>query len=378
MRRAFVLVLVLGLCVVTVDGALAMLPPGGTFTDDDGNIHEGNIEAIAADGITNGCNPPTNDLYCPSSTVTRGQMAAFLARALTLPSTGTDFFSDDDGTTFEDDINRLAAAGTAEGCDPPANTRFCPNETVTRGQMAAFLVRALGYTDDGGGDLFVDDDASIFEGDIDRLGTAGVTKGCNPPTNDRYCPDDPVRRDEMASFLSRALGLSPITPPKVGTFGDGVWIVGDDIAPGTYRTDGALSGLCDAKRLSGFSGEPDDVIASEVGLEPFIVTIEATDAGFSSENCDLWTDDTTPRTSSPTAGFGYGYWSVGDEVEPGLWLNKGPGEWCAWQRLRGFSWESDDTIASGAPYETFTVRIDAGDRGFFANEFCAPFTYVGP
>ncbi len=111
-RRVLILVLVLGLFAVIAGVALAALPPGGTFTDDDGNIHEGNIEAIAADGITRGCNPPANTLYCPSSTVTRGQMAAFLNRALSLPATGTDFFSDDDGTTFEVSINRMAAAGS--------------------------------------------------------------------------------------------------------------------------------------------------------------------------------------------------------------------------------------------------------------------------
>jgi hypothetical protein len=72
--------------------------------------------------------------------------------------------------------------------------------------MAAFLVRALGYTDNGGGNLFIDDDSSIFQEDIDRLGTAAVTKGCNPPINDRFCPDDNVTRGQMAAFLHRALG----------------------------------------------------------------------------------------------------------------------------------------------------------------------------
>jgi hypothetical protein len=72
--------------------------------------------------------------------------------------------------------------------------------------MAAFLVRALGYTDNGGGNLFVDDDGSIFEADIDRLATAGVTRGCNPPENDRFCENDVVTREQMAAFLFRALG----------------------------------------------------------------------------------------------------------------------------------------------------------------------------
>jgi hypothetical protein len=84
---------------------------------------------------------------------------------------------------------------------------FCPDAPVTRGQMAAFLVRALGYTDAGDGDLFTDDDASIFEHDINRLATAGVAKGCNPPDNDRYCPTALVTRGQMAAFLHRALTL---------------------------------------------------------------------------------------------------------------------------------------------------------------------------
>jgi hypothetical protein len=70
--------------------------------------------------------------------------------------------------------------------------------------MAAFLTRAFGYTDTGGGDLFSDDDASIFESEIDKLATAGVTKGCNPPVNDEFCPESYVTRGQFAAFLYRA------------------------------------------------------------------------------------------------------------------------------------------------------------------------------
>ena len=52
--------------------AAASLPPGGTFTDDNGSIHEANIEAIAAAAITRGCNPPANTRFCPDQVVTRG------------------------------------------------------------------------------------------------------------------------------------------------------------------------------------------------------------------------------------------------------------------------------------------------------------------
>ena len=203
--------------LVLVVGAV-VASAAGTFTDDDGNTHEGNIEAIAAAGITKGCNPPVNTLYCPGENVSRGAMAAFLGRALNLTDDdGRDWFSDDNGHLFENDINRLAAAGITKGCNPPTNDKYCPDGSVTRGAMAAFLVRAFGYSDGAGADLFDDDDGSTFENDIDKLATAGVTKGCNPPTNDKYCPGDDVKRDQMASFLARALGLKPITPSTTTT-----------------------------------------------------------------------------------------------------------------------------------------------------------------
>jgi Tol biopolymer transport system component len=182
-------------------------PLQGTFWDDERSVFNADIEWMAEVGITKGCNPPLNDRFCPYSVVTRGQMAAFLARALSLTERLDNPFTDDDDSIFEADIERLAAAGITKGCNPSeGNTKFCPDDKVTRGQMAAFLVRALGYTDNGGGDLFTDDNDSIFEAEIDRLGTAGVTKGCNPPTNDRYCPTGNVTRGQMAAFLHRALG----------------------------------------------------------------------------------------------------------------------------------------------------------------------------
>ena len=207
-RRRFTLLL----AVSTVIAMVAPVAAGadGTFTDDDGSVFESDIEWLAAEEITKGCNPPTNDQFCPNDHVTRGQMAAFLVRALGYTDDGGgDLFIDDDGSIFEADIDKLGAAGISRGCNPPTNDQFCPNDHVTRGQMAAFLVRALGYTDDGGGDLFIDDDGSIFEADIDRLGTAGVTLGCNPPVNDQFCPNDRVTRGQMAAFLKRALYVPP-------------------------------------------------------------------------------------------------------------------------------------------------------------------------
>jgi hypothetical protein len=109
--------------------------------------------------------------------------------------------------TFYDDIEWLAWKGITKGCNPPHVTHFCPDDSVSRGQMAAFLHRAIGDTLTPGAPVtFSDDDGSIFEADIEWLGSVGVTKGCNPPANDMFCPDDSVTRGQMAAFLHRALG----------------------------------------------------------------------------------------------------------------------------------------------------------------------------
>ena len=147
-------------------------------------------------GITKGC---SDERFCSDDPVTRGQMAAFLDRGLSLPSTSTDYFTDDNSSIYQTDINRLAASGITKGCTA---TTFCPAANVTRGQMAAFLVRALGLPSTST-DYFSDDNGTTFEHDINALAAAGITKGCTPTT---FCTNDPVTRGQMSAFLHRALG----------------------------------------------------------------------------------------------------------------------------------------------------------------------------
>ncbi|MDJ0952764.1 MAG: S-layer homology domain-containing protein [Acidimicrobiia bacterium] len=138
-------------------------------------------------------------------------LATVLSVAVVAPVAATPLFDDvPDTNIFSDHIEWLALEGITQGCNPPTNNEFCPKDKVSRGQMAAFLVRALDLTDDGGGDHFTDDDNSVFEANIDKLFTAGITSGCNPPTNDQFCPNDHVTREQMAAFLRRALDVAPV------------------------------------------------------------------------------------------------------------------------------------------------------------------------
>ncbi len=192
--------------------SFAQLPPGGTFTDDNLNVHEGYIEAIAAAGITAGCDA-SGTLYCPSDFVTRGQMATFLARALDLPASTTNWFPDDDGSTHEANINAIADAAITLGL---ADGTFNPNGFVRRDQMASFLARGIPGLDVATMDYFTDDDGNIHEGPINQMAENAISLGCNADGTE-YCPDDNVKRDQMASFLGRALGLDQIVPPPPPT-----------------------------------------------------------------------------------------------------------------------------------------------------------------
>jgi hypothetical protein len=136
--------------------------------------------------------------FCPTARVTREQMASFLVRALGLPPASRDFFTDDAGSIHQADINALAGSGITAGCSP---TRFCPTDGVTRQEMASFLVRAF-HLPRAARDYFTDDASSIHQADINALAQSGITAGCSPTT---FCPLSVVTRGEMVAFLHRAL-----------------------------------------------------------------------------------------------------------------------------------------------------------------------------
>jgi hypothetical protein len=199
-----------------VDGTLTVTPiaSGQTFEDVPTNYWAWEfIERLYAAGITGGCN--TSPLmYCPENTVTRAQMAVFLERGIhgasfapppVGDSTGfgdvpTDYWA----ATF---IKQLVTDGITVGC---GNGNYCPENAVTRAQMAVFLLRAkhgASYTppdvgsDTGFGDVPTDYWAAAF---IEQLVAEGITVGCG---GGNYCPEEPVTRAQMAVFLVRTFGL---------------------------------------------------------------------------------------------------------------------------------------------------------------------------
>ena len=207
------------------DGACdaAFVPPAG-FEDIASNVHRQNIRCIAWYLITLGQGDRDDDgrdEYAPSATVSREQMASFIARlaveaGIDLPSNARDAFGDDESSVHEANINSLAALGLIEGTDRTdegGRTRYNPRGRVTRAQMATFIARvqerASGSLDEGE-DAFGDDDGNVHEPSINALAALDIVQGVGDRDGDGrddYDPNGKVTRAQMATFIAGELRL---------------------------------------------------------------------------------------------------------------------------------------------------------------------------
>jgi len=187
------------------------LTQASTFLDvPPSNPYFSYVETIAALGITGGCG---GAYFCPDSSVTRAQMAVFLLKAKlgsshVPPAATGQVFADVPANSFAAAwIEELASQGVTSGC---GGGNYCPNATVTRRQMSAFLLKAKNgssYVPPAASGVFADVPVSDANAPwIEELYTMTVTNGCltNPL---RYCPDSPNTRGQMAVFLVKTFGL---------------------------------------------------------------------------------------------------------------------------------------------------------------------------
>ncbi len=205
-----------GSAAISATDTATILPP---FVDVSSNdVFLAAVDLLREYAITNGCgaSPPT---FCPSSDITRGDMAVLVVRSII----GSDNFTYSLAPYFADVpsshpefpwVQKMRDLGITAGC---GTNIYCPNDAVTRGQMAVFIVRArfgatAGFTYPLT-PLFTDvgTDNAYFAW-IQKMKQLGITSGCGPGT---YCPNDSVTREEMAAFLMRGAFnqlLAPGTP----------------------------------------------------------------------------------------------------------------------------------------------------------------------
>ena len=188
--------------------------------------HKANIDALDALGVFDGTECGARR-FCPGDPAKRWAIAVWIVRVVDgrdpFPVKQSRFADVSDRVWWMPYVERLADLGVTVGCRQEPLS-FCPDDTVTRGQMASFLVRAFrlqranaaGFTDTAG---------STHAANIDSLFAAGLTVGCEQRPL-RYCAGDSVTRAQMATLLNRGrsgsggtttAGGTTSTAPGVGT-----------------------------------------------------------------------------------------------------------------------------------------------------------------
>ncbi len=171
------------------------------------------VETLLHRGVTAGC---STDTYCPTSSTSRQQMTVFAllskeGPSYAPPACGIPLFADVPASSpYCKWIEELARRGVVGGC---GGGNFCPTSAVSREQMAVFALRTLDpglNPPDCGTPMFDDVPAgSPYCKWIEELARRGVVGGCG---GSNYCPTSPVTRGQMGVFLSLTFGLSLYGP----------------------------------------------------------------------------------------------------------------------------------------------------------------------
>lgn len=234
--------------LVAASLSVGQLAHGQSFSDvPTSHWAYGFVEALASNGITRGCD---SENYCPRDAVTRAQMAVFLERGMrgsnfSPPAATGNVFLDVEATDFAAGfIEQFYRDGVTSGC---GGNNYCPADSVTRAQMAVFLLRAKygsWYLPPAATGVFQDVPIGSFAAAwIERLAAEGITSGCGAGV---FCPDDAVTRAQMAVFIVRNFDLVPAYGPPIalsgisafGTLGDGRTIKPNIIESADLNGDG--------------------------------------------------------------------------------------------------------------------------------------------
>jgi hypothetical protein len=176
------------------------------------------IERLYDADLTNGCfHDPLR--YCPTNNVTRAEMAKFILTAINGPQydpiDASGIFVDvpyeEENIWYLDWVDELYRAGLTDGCSP-TSLRYCPDASVSRAEMAKFILTAIEGKEYSPDSLQPGEDTGFEDVEPDywaapwikELNERGLTDGCQ--TN-LYCPLAPVTRAQMAKFIMTAFNI---------------------------------------------------------------------------------------------------------------------------------------------------------------------------
>lgn len=203
-----------------------------------------------------------------------------------------------------------------------------------------------------------------------------TTTTSEPPTTTTSEPPTTTTAAPTTTTTTAPVTTTTTAPPAPeAAFGSGIQVVGEDVQPGIYETgmlgEGIFEG-CYWERLSGFSGDFDEIIANNNSVVHDVVEIMTSDAAFDSD-CDAWYEVTPLDT--PLSAVPQGKWVVGVHFEAGTYQAEG-GDSCYWERLSGVSGEFDDILANDLPGGSAIVEISSSDFAFNSSG-CGDWTLRG-
>lgn len=193
---------IVALSALLVAGPASADEVPSAFADTGGTSHGPAVAALVGQEIIQGC---SEDSFCSDQSLTRGQLSSMLVRAL----------------EFEPDPTAPVAARFVDAADTThgeaietlrragivagcEEDRFCPGDPITREQLATMLDRALGFPDAPDSGRYFTDIGGTHAPAIERIAEHGVTNGCGPVS---FCPTDELSRAHAAVFFARALEL---------------------------------------------------------------------------------------------------------------------------------------------------------------------------
>ena len=173
-----------------------------TFVDTPGTSHESAVTALVDQDIVHGCSA---DSFCADRALTRGQLSSMLARALDLEPEPVVLAA----TRFRDTVDNTHAGAIDILAEAGIvvgceEERFCPADPITREQLATMLDRALGFPEAPHTGRYFTDIQGTHAAAVERIAEHGVTVGCGAVS---FCPTNEVTRGQAAVFFARALDL---------------------------------------------------------------------------------------------------------------------------------------------------------------------------
>ena len=180
-----------------------------------------------------------------------------------------------------------------------------------------------------------------------------------------------VAADDVGVY-SDDCGVWELTSPlpnqsTMSEFGDGVYLVGAEVVPGTYETRNAAGGQCVWSRLSGFKGTDFERIATVVSEGAAFVTVLESDVGIRSTGCETWRPLELTEADVEASPFGDGTHVVGRDVAPGVYASDAEeGARCRWVRLSDWSW-TFGVITERRHEGRAIAEISPTDAGFYSS-----------